>query len=102
MSANFYYIASKETGYKIEKRINPVINIDKNKNMTQEQFVKEQKQDLMHVAVCTLLSSRGFFEFEGRDDEGWPHYKQTQGVDAEEMITQELLLRSCIIEYFGV
>ena len=45
MSANFYYIASKETGYKIEKRINPVINIDKNKNMTQEQFVKEQKQD---------------------------------------------------------
>ena len=40
--------------------------------------------------------------YEGRDDEGWPHYKQTQGVDAEEMITQELLLRSCIIEYFGV
>jgi hypothetical protein len=56
----------------------------------------------MHVAVCTLLSTRGYFELEGVDEDGWPHYKQTQGVDAEEMITQELLLRSCIIEYFGV
>ena len=65
-------------------------------------FTKEQKQDLMHVAVCSLLSTRGYFELEGVDKDGWPHYKQTQGVDAEEMITQELLLRSCIIEYFGV
>jgi len=67
-----------------------------------QNFSKEQKQDLMHVAVCTLLSTRGYFELEGVDEDGWPHYKQTQGVDAEEMITQELLLRSCIIEYFGV
>jgi hypothetical protein len=67
-----------------------------------KQITKEQKQDLMHVAVCSLLSTRGYFELEGVDEDGWPHYKQTQGVDAEEMITQELLLRSCIIEYFGV
>jgi len=70
--------------------------------LSQEKISKEQKQDLMHVAVCTLLSTRGYFELEGVDEDGWPHYKQTQGVDAEEMITQELLLRSCIIEYFGV
>ena len=84
VEAILFLIGLQETGFE-EKKIS-----------------KEQKQDLMHVAVCTLLSTRGYFELEGVDEDGWPHYKQTQGVDAEEMITQELLLRSCIIEYFGV
>jgi len=42
----FYYIASKETGYKIEVRTSPVINIaELNMNNTQETFVKETGQD---------------------------------------------------------
>jgi hypothetical protein len=39
-------------------------------------FSKEEKQDLMHIAVCTLLSYDGYYEFVGRDDDGWPHFKQ--------------------------
>ena len=39
-------------------------------------FTKEQKQDLMHVAVCTLLSQSGYFEVTGHDTDGWPHFKQ--------------------------
>ena len=27
-------------------------------------FTKEQKQDLMHVAVCSLLSPSGYYELE--------------------------------------
>ena len=38
-------------------------------------FSKEQKQDLMHIAVCKLLSSLGIYEFEGLDEQGWPHWK---------------------------
>ena len=34
-----------------------------------KKFTKEQKQDLMHIAVCTLLSREGYFEYEGRDDD---------------------------------
>ena len=38
-------------------------------------FTKEEKQDLMHIAVCRLLSYDGYYEFAGRDADGWPHYR---------------------------
>ena len=31
------------------------------------QFSKEEKQDLMHIAVCRLLSYDGHYRFAGRD-----------------------------------
>jgi hypothetical protein len=34
------------------------------------QFSKEQKQDLMHIAICKLLSYSGIYEFEGLDEQG--------------------------------
>ena len=34
------------------------------------QFTKEEKQDLMHIAVCRLLSYEGYYEFVGRDADG--------------------------------
>jgi hypothetical protein len=40
-----------------------------------EKFTKEQKQDLMHLAVCSLLS-QSVFRVEGIDKDGWPHFKQ--------------------------
>ena len=39
-------------------------------------FSKEQKQDLMHVAICSILMSSGFYVVEGKDGDGWPHFKQ--------------------------
>jgi hypothetical protein len=41
-----------------------------------EKFTKEQKQDLMHIAVCSLLSPSGYYELERADEDGWPHFKQ--------------------------
>lgn len=41
-----------------------------------KEFSKEQKQDLIHVAVCSLLSQSGYYELEKTDDDGWPHFKQ--------------------------
>ena len=38
-------------------------------------FSKEEKQDLIHIAVCKLLSEEGYFEFSGKDKDGWPHWK---------------------------
>ena len=38
-----------------------------------EKFSKEQKQDLMHIAVCSLLSASGYYELEAVDEDGWPH-----------------------------
>ena len=32
-----------------------------------EGFTKEEKQDLMHIAVCRLFTDDGHYEFVGRD-----------------------------------
>lgn len=63
-------------------------------------YTKEQKQDLMHIAVCTLLSQEGYFELEGRDTEGWPHFVNVKPVPATGLEQQERMLQECIIRYF--
>lgn len=63
-------------------------------------FTKEQKQDLMHIAVCKLLSQKGIFEMEHIDKEGWPHYKKLKDADIPGMEEQEQLLKECIVNYF--
>src|SRR5215510_4027608 len=45
-----------------------------------EKFTKEQKQDLMHVAVCSLFSQSGYYELEGKDADGWPHFRQVRSL----------------------
>lgn len=63
-------------------------------------FSKEEKQDLMHIAVCRLLSYDGFFEFEGRDADGWPHYRQVRELTTEGLGRQERLLKIMAVRYF--
>ena len=65
-------------------------------------FTKEQKQDLMHIAVCKLMSMKGYYEYAGRDDEGWPHYQSVKPVDLIGVKEQELILKECIIKYFEI
>lgn len=67
-------------------------------------FSKEQKQDLMHVAVCTLLSQGGYYKNDGYDEEGWPHFSALKPVeyDMNTLNAQELMLKEYILEYFGV
>lgn len=63
-------------------------------------FTKEEKQDLMHIAVCRLLSQEGFFEFVGRDEDGWPHYRQALEMPQRDTMEQEKLLKINAIRYF--
>ncbi|MEI9809975.1 MAG: hypothetical protein WDO16_20075 [Bacteroidota bacterium] len=65
-----------------------------------EKFTKEQKQDLMHVAVCNLLSVSGYYELEGIDDDGWPHFKQLKPMPEMDTIQQENFLKDHILLYF--
>lgn len=66
----------------------------------QQDFTKEQKQDLMHIAVCRLLSVDGHYEFIGRDDEGWPHYELISKIPPQDLRNQEELLKTRIVTYF--
>jgi hypothetical protein len=65
-----------------------------------EKISKEQKQDLMHVAVCKILSSSGYYLLEGKDEDGWPHFKQTKNVPEMELMEQEAFLKDHILLYF--
>lgn len=66
-----------------------------------EKFSKEEKQDLMHIAVCKLLSFDGIYTFQGRDEEGWPHYGLTNKISVTGRKDQEDLLKKNIIKYFN-
>jgi hypothetical protein len=63
-------------------------------------FTKEQKQDLMHIAVCTVLTPSGYYRLDGRDEEGWPHFTQLKPLPDQFLPEQELFLRDHILLYF--
>ncbi len=65
-----------------------------------EKFTKEQKQDLMHVAVCQLLSSSGYYEMERVDEDGWPHFRQLKPMPDMNTADQEHFLKDHILLYF--
>src|SRR5438105_13002007 len=62
-----------------------------------KKFSKEQKQDLMHVAVCSLLSQSGYYKLEGLDDDGWPHFLQLKELPAYNTFQQEDFLKDNIL-----
>lgn len=65
-----------------------------------EKFTKEQKQDLMHIAVCTVLLPGGYYELEGVDGDGWPHFKQLKAMPELNAFEQEAFLKDHILLYF--
>ena len=65
-----------------------------------QEFSKEQKQDLMHIAICKVLSYAGYYELEGLDEEGWPHWKLVKKLPHFDLLEQEKLLKIQVLEYF--
>src|SRR6476646_2207352 len=65
-----------------------------------EKFTKEQKQDLMHVAICSLLAQSGYYELETVDSDGWPHFRQLKPMPEMDTIIQENFLKDHILLYF--
>lgn len=63
-------------------------------------FSKEEKQDLMHIAICKVLSLSGYYQLEGLDEDGWPHWKLVKKLPHFDLLEQEQLLRQHVIEYF--
>ncbi|MET3977959.1 hypothetical protein ABIB62_000525 [Mucilaginibacter sp. UYP25] len=65
-----------------------------------KKFSKRQKEELMHIANCKLFSKMGFYELEGLDQDGWPHWKLVKVVPNYTILEQEMLIKSLIIDYF--
>lgn len=62
-------------------------------------FTKDQKLDVMHIAICKLLSFYGYYELEGLDAEGWPHWKANEKLPPLKAGQQHRLIKEAIIEY---
>ena len=63
-------------------------------------FKKDQKLDLMHIAICKLLVPYGYYELEFVDDEGWPHYKMLEALPHLKAGEQSVLMKEAIVSYF--
>ncbi len=65
-----------------------------------KKFSKDQKLDIMHVAICTLLLPYGYYTFDGRDKDHWPHFTATDNLPNLKAGQQLQLMKEAIINYF--
>lgn len=66
----------------------------------EKKFTKEQKQDLMHIAICSILMPSGYYELSEVDADGWPHFKQLKPMPDMNAFQQENFLKDHILLYF--
>ena len=66
----------------------------------QKRFNKQKKLEVIHIAVCKLLSDYGYYEFDYTDNDGWPHYKLIKKLPDLKAGEQTILMKKAIINYF--
>lgn len=64
------------------------------------EFQKDEKVNLMHIAICRLLEPYGYYEFEYFDNDGWPHYRIKEELPALKAGEQSVLMKDAIVNYF--
>ena len=63
-------------------------------------FKKDQKLDLMHIAICKLLAPYGYYKLDFVDNDGWPHYKILEALPHLKAGEQSILMKEAIVNYF--
>lgn len=65
-----------------------------------EEFSKDEKMNLMHIAICTILEPFGYYTYSHQDDDGWPHFDKVENLPPLQPKEQEYLLKQAITQYF--
>ena len=63
-------------------------------------YKKDEKINLMHIAICRLLEPYGYYQFDYIDDEGWPHYQLKDELPPLKAGEQSVLMKEAIVNYF--
>ena len=63
-------------------------------------YKKDEKLEVMHIGVCTVLQPYGFYEYKGRDDDGWPHWEVKEQLPHLDAKQQNRLMNDALIDYF--
>jgi hypothetical protein len=66
-----------------------------------KKYAKDEKVNIMHVAICTLLEPYGYYEFIGKDEDGWPHWKANEKLPPLKPGQQLQLMKQAVLEYFN-
>ncbi len=64
------------------------------------EYQKDEKVNLMHIAICRLLEPFGYYQFDFFDEEGWPHYKALEELPVLKSGEQTVLIKEAIVLYF--
>lgn len=63
-------------------------------------FKKDEKLNLMHIAICTVLEPLGYYRYSHRDEDGWLHFDVVKKLPFLSDTDQKALMRRAVIEYF--
>jgi len=63
-------------------------------------FKKDEKVNLMHIAICRLLEPLGYYAFDFFDADGWPHYKMIEELPLLKPGEQTIMMKEAIVTYF--
>ena len=66
----------------------------------QQKFTKDDKVNLIHIAVCRLLEAFGYYKFSHYDNDGFPHFEELEKLPDLKPNEQQLLMKKAIIQYF--
>lgn len=65
-----------------------------------QKYSKDDKVNLIHIAVCRLLEPFGYYRFSHYDDDGYPHFEETASLPELKPNEQQILMKKAIIQYF--
>lgn len=65
-----------------------------------KKYKKDDKINLMHIAICRLLEPYGYYAFDHFDEDGWPHYTVKEQLPALKAGEQSVLMKEAIVNYF--
>jgi hypothetical protein len=63
-------------------------------------YKKDDKVNLMHIAICRLLEPFGYYQFDYFDVDGWPHYQLIENLPELKSGEQTVLIKEAIVMYF--
>lgn len=65
-----------------------------------QNYSKDDKVNLIHIAVCRLLEPFGYYQFSYYDEDGYPHFEEIKPLPELKPNEQQLLMKKAIIQYF--
>ena len=69
----------------------------------EKEYDKNEKIDIIHIGICAVLCKLGYYQFVGKDDDGWPHYENIKKLPIDlKDASQEMFLKKAIITYFNL